>query len=134
MAESALFCSAFLAATILPFSSEATFLFAISEGMNISNAMLFASLGNVLAIIVNYFLGYWLYDKTHTKLNSSKTGKKSLKYGEKYGYFALFLSWLPIIGDPLTLVAGVLRLKFIWFVIIAGSLRVMRYYFLTQII
>jgi len=134
MAELALFFSAFLAATILPFSSEATFLFAISEGMNISNAMLFASLGNVLAIIVNYFLGYWLYDKTHTKLNSSKTGKKSLKYGEKYGYFALFLSWLPIIGDPLTLVAGVLRLKFIWFVIIAGSLRVMRYYFLTQII
>ncbi len=58
---------------------------------------------------------------------------KSLEFGHKYGYFALLLSWLPVIGDPLTLVAGVVRLQFVWFVLIAGSLRVLRYYFLTQI-
>jgi len=133
MAEIALFLSAFLAATILPFSSEATFLLALSNDMPLINAMISASSGNVLAIILNYFLGYFLYEKTKTKLLSSKMGVKSLEYGHKYGYYALLLSWLPIIGDPLTLVAGLLRLKFVWFVIIAGTLRVARYYFLASL-
>ena len=102
--------------------------------MLFSNAMLAASSGNILAIIANYWFGYWLYDKTKTKLESSKTGNWSLEYGQKYGYFILFFSWLPVIGDPLTLVAGVLRLNFFWFVVIAGSLRVARYFFIAQII
>ena len=133
MSELALFFSAFLAATIFPLSSEATFVVAISNGMQIPFAMIAASLGNILAIIANYWFGYWLYDKTKMRLNKSKAGYKSLEYGHKYGYWALLFSWLPVIGDPLTLVAGVLRLKFVWFVVIAGSLRVLRYYFLTQI-
>ncbi|MFA6137810.1 MAG: DedA family protein [Sulfurimonas sp.] len=129
----ALFLSAFLAATIFPLSSEATFLLALSEGMPFSHAMFFASSGNILAIILNYWFGYWLGEKTKTKLSKSRTGLKSLSYGEKYGYFILPFTWLPLIGDPLTLVAGVIRVKFVWFVIIAGSLRVIRYYFLAQI-
>ena len=43
----------------------------------------------------------------------------------------MLLSWLPIIGDPLTLVAGLVRLKLVWFIVIAGALRIARYYFLT---
>jgi len=99
--------------------------------METPTALLVASSGNILAIIANYWFGYWLYDKTKTKLTSSKTGTKSLEYGHKYGYFILFFSWLPVIGDPLTLVAGVLRLNFVWFVVIAGLLRIARYYVLT---
>ena len=102
--------------------------------MEPSVALIVASSGNILAIIVNYLLGYWLYDKTKDKLNSSKIGLKSLKYGSKYGLFSLLLSWLPIIGDPLTLVAGVLRVRFVWFVMIAGGLRVARYCFLAFIV
>ncbi|MEA2100857.1 MAG: DedA family protein [Campylobacterota bacterium] len=98
------------------------------------NALLWASSGNILAIVVNYWFGYWLYDKTKTKLNSSKVGKKSLDMGHKYGYMALPFSWLPLIGDPLTLVAGVVRLNFILFILIAGTLRVVRYYFLTTML
>ena len=131
MDEFALFLSAFLGATIVPFSSEVAFVTALANEMPIKTAMLYASSGNILAIITNYWLGFWLYDKTKTKLNSSKVGKKSLFYGHKYGFLALGFSWLPIIGDPLTLVAGVMRLNFIWFIIVAGSLRVARYYFLT---
>ena len=133
MAELALFLSAFLAATILPFSSEAAFIVALQNNMPIFNAMLAASSGNILAIILNYYLGYFLYEKTKSKLFLSKIGKSAFIYGHKYGYFALLLSWLPLIGDPLTLVAGLVRLKFIWFVVIAGILRVLRYYFLTQL-
>lgn len=98
------------------------------------SALIFASSGNILAITLNYFFGYWLYEKTKTKLNSSKVGRKSLDYGHRYGYFALIFSWLPVIGDPLTLVAGVLRLNFIVFVILAGTMRIMRYYALTFVL
>lgn len=113
MAELALFFSAFLAATILPFSSEAAFYLAITNEMPVLNAMLSASSGNVLAIILNYYLGYFLYEKTKFKLLKSKSGKKTYELGHKYGYLALLLSWLPLIGDPLTLVAGLVRLKFV---------------------
>ena len=133
MAEILLFLSAFLAATILPFSSEVAFLTALSSDMPVNTALFFASTGNILAIILNYFLGFWLYEKTKTKLLSSKIGTKAYNYGHKYGYFALLLSWLPLVGDPLTIVAGLVRLNFIWFVIIAGSLRFARYYFLAQV-
>ena len=132
MEELALFLSAFLAATIFPLSSEVTFIAALANDMPLLNAMFFASAGNTLAITANYWFGYWLYDKTKDKLQSSKSGQWSLDYGHKYGYFILLFSWLPVIGDPLTLVAGVLRLNFVWFIIIAGSLRIARYYLLTQ--
>ena len=133
MAELTLFVTAFLAATILPFSSEAAFVFALRNDMPTVNALISASSGNVLGLVFNYYLGYFLYEKTKTKLLSSKLGNKSYAYGHKYGYWALLLSWLPLIGDPLTLVAGLVRLEFVWFVLIAGSLRVVRYYFLTII-
>lgn len=132
--ELSLFVTAFLAATILPFSSEVAFVAAISNDMQINRALIYASSGNILAIVLNYFLGFWLYDKTKNKLKSSKIGRKSLVYGHKYGFLALFLSWLPIIGDPLTLVAGILRINFLTFILIAGSTRFMRYYFLTFLI
>ncbi len=132
MLELSLFLSAFLAATIFPFSSEVAFITALANDMPFAYAMLAASSGNILAIIANYWFGYWLYEKTQTKLKTSKSGNWSLSYGKKYGYFILLFSWLPVIGDPLTLVAGVLRLNFIWFIIIAGSLRVGRYLLLAQ--
>jgi membrane protein YqaA with SNARE-associated domain len=134
MAEVTLFFSAFLAATIFPFSSEATFIIALKNDMSLLSAMISASLGNVLAIVFNYYLGYFLYIKSKRKLFRSKFGKKSFEFTHKYGYFALLLSWLPLIGDPLTIVAGLLRLNFIYFLLIAGSLRVMRYYFLAVMV
>ena len=134
MPEVVLFFSAFLAATILPFSSEVAFVVALENGMSSFNALFFASSGNILAIIINYYLGFWLYEKSKSKLKSSKVGRVSLVCGHKYGYYALVLSWLPIIGDPLTIVAGLVRLEFVRFVLISGGLRVARYYFLTLMV
>jgi membrane protein YqaA with SNARE-associated domain len=134
MAEVTLFLSAFLAATLLPFSSEAAFVVALKSDMPLLHAMLSASLGNVLAVVVNYYLGYFLYLKTKRKLLASKSGKRAYHLMHRYGYYTLLLSWLPIIGDPLTIVAGLLRLRFIYFLLIAGSLRVARYYFLAVMV
>ena len=122
-----LFFTAFLAATILPFSSEVALFAAVEAGLDTETALIVASFGNILAIIFNYYLGYFLYEKTKDKLLKSKSGKKAYHVGHKYGYWALLLSWLPIIGDPLTLVAGMVRLNFFYFLLIAASLRVARY-------
>jgi len=127
-----LFFSAFLAATILPFSSEAALVAALSAGMEHATALFAASAGNILAVMLNYALGFWLYDRTHAKLERSGTGRRAMAFGRKYGYGALLLSWLPVIGDPLTLVAGVLRLHPGWSVLIAGGLRFGRYWLIAQ--
>ena len=127
-----LFFSAFLAATVLPFSSEAVFAAALYGGMDKNTALLVASTGNVLAIIVNFGLGLLLYEATHEKLEKSRFGKKALAYAHKKGYWALLLSPLPLIGDPITLAAGMVRLRFVWFLLIAGSLRVLRYWMIAQ--
>ena len=134
MAELALFISAFLAATILPFSSEAALVVALQNEIPLFNALFFASFGNILAIIFNYYLGYFLYIKTKKRLLDSKIGKKMYLYGHKYGCYALFVSWLPIIGDPLTIVAGLLRINFVCFIILSGLLRIGRYYFVSLMI
>ena len=126
-APSALFLSAFLAATLLPFSSEAALIAALGTGMDKMTALIAASFGNLLAITLNYLLGLWLNTATHSRLERSRSGRKALKWGEKHGYWALLLSWLPIIGDPITLVAGIFRLKFMMFILIAGTLRILRY-------
>ena len=127
MVEFSLFLSAFLAATILPFSSEVALFTAVEAGLDKHTALLVASTGNILAVIFNYYLGYFLYEKTKEKLLKSRSGKKAYDLGHRYGYYALVLSWLPVIGDPITLVAGMARLNFFYFLLIAATLRVARY-------
>jgi len=122
-----LFGASFLAATILPFSSEIALIGAIQSGAKPYEALFVASLGNVLAIVCNYYLGYFLYEKTKTRLFRSKSSKKAYFLAHKYAYPSLFLSWLPLLGDPLTLAAGMFRVHFGIFIAIAGTLRILRY-------
>jgi len=132
-----LFLSAFLAATILPFSSELALAGAIKLGMDSTSALIYASLGNCLAVLFNYLLGFFLYKLMHEKIEKSKVGKKAYALSHKYGYFALLLSPLPIIGDPITIVAGLSRLNIFIFIFITFTLRILRYililYFLGSI-
>jgi len=122
-----LFVLAFLAATILPFSSEVAVVAALYGGMSGYTVLVVASLGNVSAILLNYALGHWLRERYDSKLRSSKVGKKALHFSEKYGVWALLLTPFPVIGDPITVAAGVARLKLLPFVLVAGGLRVGRY-------
>ena len=128
-----LFFASFLAATIFPLSSEAALFAALQSGANKTFLLVSASAGNVLAIVLNYYLGYFLYEKTKKKLLASKTGKKAYILLHRYGYAALLFSWLPVIGDPITLVAGVARLRFDVFLLVAGGLRIVRYYVIVTL-
>ena len=123
-----LFVWAFLAATLLPFSSEAALVAALETGMAKPTALAAASTGNVLAIALNFGIGFCLSRWTHRKLLHSRVGRRAFLWSKKYGYAALPLSVLPIVGDPITLAAGVIRLNFAGFLVIAGSLRVLRYW------
>jgi len=127
-----LFLSAFAAATILPLSSEAALAAALSFGMEPLTALFTASAGNLLAILFNYGLGYWFYEKAHERLQRSPTGQRVLRWGTRYGYRMLLLSPLPVVGDPVTLAAGLFRLDPGVFLLIAGGLRVLRDWLILQ--
>ena len=125
-----LFIISFLAATILPFSSELT-LAGLVATSNYDNLLLLivASLGNVLGSVVNWILGFYSRDLSTKKYFPFKDEQieKSSKWFNKFGRWSLLFAWVPIIGDPLTLVAGLLRVKFIEFIILVTIGKVSRY-------
>ena len=125
-----LFIISFLAAAILPFSSELT-LAGLVATSNYDNLFLLivSSLGNVLFSVVNFILVFYSRDLSTKKWFPFKDEQieKSSKWFNKFGRWSLLFAWVPIIGDPLTLVAGLLRVKFIEFIILVTIGKVSRY-------
>ena len=125
-----LFFISFLAATILPFSSELTLagLITISNYDNVL-LLIVASFGNVLGSVVNWVLGFYSRNLTIKKWFPFKETQieRSSKWFNKFGRWSLLLAWVPILGDPLTLVAGLLRVRFLDFIILVAIGKVSRY-------
>ena len=125
-----LFTISFLAATILPFSSELTLAGLIATS-NYDNLLLliFASLGNTLGSVVNWILGFYSRNLSTKRWFpfKDKQIEKSSKWFNRFGRWSLLFAWVPIIGDPLTLVAGLLRVKFVEFLILVTIGKVSRY-------
>jgi len=130
-----IFFSAFGAATILPIYSEATVVYYLNSGYSKLLILLSAGLGNSLGSILNYYLGKngieYLLNKGYVKENSLKRAEIIFK---KFGGFALLLSWAPVIGDPLTFIAGSLHYDIKKFVIIVAFAKFVRYLFLIVIL
>ena len=132
-----LFTISFLAATILPLSSE-FMLAGLIATSNYDNLLLLivASFGNVLGSIINWILGFYSRNLTIKKWVPFK-GKQienSSRWFNKFGKWSLLFAWVPIIGDPLTLVAGLLRVKFIEFLILVTIGKVSRYFLIYYLI
>ena len=125
-----LFFISFLAATILPFSSEFTLAGLISTS-NYDNLLLlvFASFGNVLGSVFNWGLGFYARNLTIKKWFPFKETQieRSSKWFSKFGKWSLLFAWVPIVGDPLTFVAGLLRVRFLDFIILVAIGKVSRY-------
>ena len=125
-----LFGISFLAATILPFSSELSLAGLISTS-NFNNSLLLiaASLGNILGSVVNWLIGFYsrnFISKKWFPINEMQITRSS-KWFEKFGKWSLLFAWVPILGDPLTLVAGLLRVRFLDFIILVAIGKVSRY-------
>ncbi len=125
-----LFAISFLAATILPFSSELTLAGLIATS-NYDNLLLLivASFGNILGSVVNWVLGFYSINLTAKKwfLFKGRQIESSSKWFNKFGKWSLLFAWVPIIGDPLTLAAGLFRVKFLEFLILVSIGKVGRY-------
>ena len=125
-----LFFISFLAATILPFSSELTLVGLISTS-NYDNLLLLvvASFGNVLGSVFNWSLGFYSRNLSLKKWFPFKETQieRSSKWFSKFGKWSLLFAWLPIVGDPLTFVAGLLRVRFLDFIILVAIGKVSRY-------
>ena len=125
-----LFSISFLAATILPFSSELTLAGLISTS-NYDNLILLvvASFGNVLGSVFNWSLGFYSRNLSTKKWFPFKETQieRSSKWFSKFGKWSLLFAWVPIVGDPLTFVAGLLRVRFFDFIILVAIGKVSRY-------
>ena len=130
-----LFSTAFISATLFPLGSEALLIYDITQGHNIYLLLFFATFGNSLGSVVNYFLGLkgeeYLINK---KLLNDKYIIKAKIYFDKYGAWSILFSWLPIIGDPITFVAGILKYDFKKFLILVVVAKFSRYLFLILVI
>jgi membrane protein YqaA with SNARE-associated domain len=124
-----IFISAFAAATLLPFYSEVAVVAGVMQGLPALWVWLAASLGNTLGAVVNYVLGRFT-----TQLRSHRWfpfSDKQMATGERwfqrYGVWSLLFAWLPIGGDALTFIAGVLRVRFSIFLALTAIGKSVRY-------
>lgn len=122
-----LFLAAFLAATILPLSSEGALLGVLLLGVDPLSAFLVASIGNSLGALSNVAIGRLFAPRAEASLNQSKLGRRALDWGARYGPWALLASPLPLIGDPSLLAAGLFRVPLPWVFGVGISLRLCRY-------
>lgn len=129
-----LFLAAFGAATLLPMQSEAVLVGMLLSGHYTAPALLLvATFGNVLGSLLNWLLGRSVERFRHKRwFPVSETSlEKAQRFYMRYGRWSLLLSWVPIIGDPLTMVAGVMREPLWSFLLIVTFAKGMRYLLIT---
>ncbi len=130
-----LFLSALIAATLLPMGSELVLIALVEQGHNAFILWFVATSGNSLGSCINYALGYWASDYINQKYQDSRSWNQAQALYNRYGVWSLLFAWLPIIGDPLTLIAGLAQTRlrlFIALVVIGKGARYAILIALTQ--
>lgn len=125
-----LFAAALLSATILPFQSEVVlFGLLLTEHYRWWLLVLVASAGNTLGSVVNWVLGRSIaqFEQRPWFPVKRESIARAEAWYHRYGRWSLLLSWLPFIGDPLTIVAGVLREPFPVFLVLVAIAKTVRY-------
>jgi membrane protein YqaA with SNARE-associated domain len=132
-----LFLSAFVAATILPAQSETVLTgLILLDQVPVGVLVVVASLGNVAGSVLNWGLGRAIEryrDRQWFPVKPAMLARATGWY-HRYGRWSLLLSWVPVIGDPLTLVAGVLREEFWRFLLLVGIAKTGRYICLALLV
>lgn len=136
-AYAGLFLSAFVAATLLPTASEAVLVgLLLSDTHSVGLLLAVATLGNVLGSVVNWLLGRCIEryrDRPWFPVKPDSRGRAQGWY-QRYGKWMLLLSWMPVVGDPLTVVAGVMREPFGVFLLLVTLAKFGRYLVLSGIV
>lgn len=124
-----LFATGFIAATLFPASSEILLLALYQQDYIVWVLWLAATTGNTLGSCLNWFLGREILRFRHKRW--FPVGPEQLQRAEqqfnRYGVWSLLLAWLPIVGDPLTFIAGSLRVRFDLFIVLVAIGKGLRY-------
>jgi len=132
-----LFLTAFAAATIFPMQSEAVLIgLLLSEHYSVFLLIAVASAGNILGAVVNWWLGRGVErfrGRRWFPVSAAGLARAQAWYG-RYGRWSLLASWVPFIGDPLTVVAGVLREPFWSFLALVSIAKIGRYVVLAGLV
>ena len=134
-AYAALFISAFTSATLLPGSSEAALLTLLAMGRgDAASLVVVATAGNVLGSLVNWVLGrcFSTFRDRRWFPVDEQSYRRATDWYARYGVWSLLLSWLPVVGDPLTVVAGALRVGLLRFVLLVSIGKGARYIFIVS--
>jgi membrane protein YqaA with SNARE-associated domain len=125
-----LFLIAFLAATIFPAQSEIALLGMIStKAYPVWALIIVASAGNILGSVANWWLGIYIEHFKNKKWFPVKDQdlNKAQHWYSKYGRWSLLLSWVPFIGDPITVAAGVMKERLAVFIGLVSVAKIGRY-------
>lgn len=125
----ALFLVAFLASTLLPLGSEWLLAVLVLKGFDPVASVLTATLGNTLGALTTYGIGLWggpfLVERV-LRIDAAGRARAEGFYA-RYGRWSLLASWLPVMGDPLCLVGGILRVGVFPFVLLVTTGKLARY-------
>lgn len=129
-----LFAAAFVAATILPAQSELLLgVMLVSGRFDPALLLAVATAGNVLGSAVNWLLGrYFAHYRERRWFPASPAALiRAEAWFARFGPAVLLLSWVPVVGDPLTVIAGILQMRFRTFLLFVALSKGGRYLFLT---
>ena len=131
-----LFVAALAAATVFPAQSEAVLVgLILSDEYSVLVLTAVASVGNILGAIVNWFLGRGLErlrDKRWFPIRPDKVVHAQRWY-RRYGKWSLLASWVPFVGDAITVVAGVMKEPLLVFILLVGIAKTARYGILAAV-
>jgi len=130
-----LFLAALAAATILPMQSEAVLVGLLLADYSPIWLLTVASIGNVLGSVINWYLGRGIarfQDRRWFPVGPAALARAEA-WHRRYGRWSLLLSWAPVVGDPLTVVAGILREPMPVFLLLVAIAKVGRYLVLAAI-
>ncbi len=124
-----LFILSFLASSLLPLGSEWLLVMMLVKGYPPLATVMTATLGNFLGAVTTYLIGVlgseWLITRV-LRVSEEQVQRARGRY-QRYGTCTLLFSWLPLIGDPLCLVGGMMRTDFRLFTLLVASGKLVRY-------
>ena len=107
-----------------------------TDNYNLVLLLIFASLGNISGSIINFILGkkiLILKDKKWFPVSPTQLSRSQFIFN-KYGVWSILLAWVPIIGDPITILSGTLNVNFFKFLLLVSISKISRYVFLIYIL
>jgi membrane protein YqaA with SNARE-associated domain len=126
----------FLAATLLPAYSEVMVVGLLAAGYDPLWLWIWATLGNTLGSVVNWVMGRYLLHFQDRRWFPFKPSalEGAQRWFQRWGVWSLLLAWAPIGGDALTFIAGVMRVRFLPFVVLTGIGKGARYAILLGLV